>query len=422
MKRLVNTDETPLYYEPLHLVSQINIGETIEMDVMYKSLIKTMKEIPNDWLACHLYLEWRRAAESYYPETDTDKQIMETLGERIKNDDAFACFEPLFIGFEAYGMMIKGYHLEALQTYERALSLAREYDDLPLIADGLYAIAEEIRIEDPSRASDIVAEHNKIAEELGYAWAQARSPLIPGWIMIYRGEFDAALSHLLEFREAVESIDHPDVFSNFVLAFAYNLVRNGENALAYLNSIKEKVDDRHRNMALYYMQCAYASINVGDERKALAHLNTAQQLAVRSGFQSYLDQHQFLDGIIEKEQRDFDSAICTLETLLKRFGKSNTVYRTLCLFHLADIEVETYSTESEAISESWLNRFEKYVEEKAYPGFVAQAKILKAKLLEKQGEHEKAQAMIAEVLEVAKSPSMRYLTEMVTTYIPKISR
>jgi len=418
MDRIIKSDDMPVYYEPLHLVSRVKVGETVDMNMMYKSLIKAMNEIPNDWLACHLYLEWRRAAESFYPETDTDKQIMETLEKRIKNDDDFACFKPLFIGLEAYGMMMKGYHEDALQTYERGLALARKYDDLPLIADGLCLIAETIRIMDAPRAIEIMQEHNKIAEELGYKWGLARNSLILGWIMLYRGEFNAALNHLLEFRELVDSIGHPSAWSEFVLALIYNLVGDGENAIEYLNSIKDKVDDRKRNAALYYLMFAFAYIKIGNKREASAYLDTAKQLVVRAGFQSYLNWHQLLEGIFEKEQGDFESAMDTFDNLLNRLNKMEDLHRILCLFHLAEIEVETQSPETEDIAESFLNRFETYVEEKDYPGFIAQAKILRVKLLQKQGEHKKAQALVDAVLQVAESPSMAYLKDMIAVHVP----
>ena len=118
---------------------------------------------------------------------------------------------------------------------------------------------------------------------------------------------------------------------------------------------------------------------------------------------------------------DYQSATDTLVTLFQRIGIEGNIVKNLCYFHLADIEVEIYSPEREDLSESWLNRFETHVEGKGYPGFAAQAKILRTKLLQKKGESEKSQALANEVLEIAKSPSMRYLKEMIVTYVPEIS-
>ena len=168
------------------------------MRAMLRSLVKTMETIPNDWLACHLYLAWRRAAESFDPETDTDIQSMDTLRGRIENDKDFECFQPLMIGLEAYGMMLKGYGVEAIKLYKKGLALARRHDDLPLVADGLYFLAESMKQEDESGAIDLMLEQNEIADELGYTLGLARTLLVHGRIMMNRGEYDTALKHLLE--------------------------------------------------------------------------------------------------------------------------------------------------------------------------------------------------------------------------------
>jgi len=420
MEQLFNIDEVAIFIEPLYLVDKVALGYEVDMNKMYKSLVKAMETIPNDWLACHLYLAWRRTIEAYDPETDTDTQIMDKIGERIRSDRDYACFEPIFIGLEAFRMMIKGYHKEAVHLFEKGTALARKHNDLLLVADGLYFLAENIKKEDESRAISLILEHNRIAEEVGYSWTLARSSLVLGRIMINRGEFNAAVEHLLEYSKVIESIGHPAAYSNYSLALAYNLVRDGNSAIRYLETIRERYGIK-RYIALFHLQMAFAYMNIGEETLALTNLDTGKQHAIHSGFQSYMNLHQLLEGIFEKERGEFQSATNTLEAILTQLGAEDQLYKCLSLFHLADIEVETYSSESTKNSENWLGRFEKFIEHKDVPGFTAQAKILKAKLLQIQGEREKSQRLVDEVLEVAKSPSMRYLKEMISTHIHKIS-
>ena len=64
--------DLPPFTEPLVLAIRAICGESIDMDYMNESLVDALKNAPNDWLACHMYLAWRRIAESIYPETDTD--------------------------------------------------------------------------------------------------------------------------------------------------------------------------------------------------------------------------------------------------------------------------------------------------------------------------------------------------------------
>ena len=81
-----------------------------------------------------------------------------------------------------------------------------------------------------------------------------------------------------------------------------------------------------------------------------------------------------------------------------------------------------YSPEREDVYESSLERFEAYVKEKEYSGFIAQAKILRSKLLQKQGEFEKAQSLVKEVMRIAESSNMNYLKRMIAIYVPEFVR
>ena len=421
MEKLFNLDDSPIFIEPLYLSSKVVLGYEVDMKVMRKSLVKAMETIPNDWLACHLYLPWRRVADSFDPESDTDLQTMETLRERIENDEDYDCFKALLNGLEAFGMTLKGYRVESINLYKEGIEIARKHDDLALVADGLYFLAETIKKDDPSQAMDLMLEQKKIGEELGYALAVARYLLVVGEIMNMRGEYDGALKHLQEFRETTHSVGNPESLLNMSHILTYNLMGNGKKALEYLEKAQGRIDGRKRNIAFYYLHLAFALMNNEDESRALKALDAAKQLAFQSGNQYTMNMHQLLEGIFEKKRGDFLTAANTLENLLIQIGKENHIHKTLCYFHLADIEVETYSSEQIGLSESWLHRFESFTEERNYPGFKAQAKILRAKLLQKQGDHEKSQKLIDEVLEVAKSPKMLYLKKMIATYVPEIS-
>ncbi len=420
--RFFELDEISVYIEPLLLAIRVYRGEPIDLTEIHESLTKAIEVFPNDWIACHLYLAWRIIAITYIPETDTVIKTMEALAERINRDKDFECFESLLIGFNAYQSLLDGNLVEALEWGKKSLSLARKHDDLLLVADVLFHLANIVKYEDVTKAIEFMLEQKKVSEQLGYEYGLAKNFHTLGQIMILRGEYDAAVSNFLDYGAVTESAGHPSASFVYSLAFAYNLMRNGRKALEHCEIAKGKIHGRKRMMASYYFQLAYAMMNLGNEKEAYKHLDTAKQHATRSGSQWYLNLHQLLEGVFEKESRDFHSATDTLETLMKWLGEQGHSYQNnLCLFHLSDIEVETYSSEQVVLSESWLHRFENYVEDRDYPGFVAQAKILKAKLLRKQGEHEKSQALVNEVLKVAKSPSMKYLREMITFYVPEIS-
>ena len=59
IKRFFELDEISMRIEPLLLAIRTYQGEPIDLSVIHDSLTKAMEILPNDWLACHLYLALR---------------------------------------------------------------------------------------------------------------------------------------------------------------------------------------------------------------------------------------------------------------------------------------------------------------------------------------------------------------------------
>jgi tetratricopeptide (TPR) repeat protein len=345
-------------------------------------------------------------------------KIMDDLGAKIATDKDFACFEALFIGLEAFNLLLKGYHSDSITLFEKGLGIARKYDDLPLVADGLYYLAELIKRENIPYAIELMLEQKAIAEELGYAWALARDLIVLGRIMMLRGEYDLALDYLLEYHQVTKTINHPAAYTTYSIAFLYNILHQGKEALAFLKRAEGRTDGKKRHLAEYHLQLAYSYMNIGNKIHAYSHLDVGKQLAVQSGIQGALHMHQLLEGIFEKLSGDLPSAKNTLENLYDIFGDQNHIHKNLCLFHLADIELESASIR-EIDGASWLRKFENHVNEKEYPGFIAQVKMLKAKQYRMSGKQKESWRLINEVLELANKPSMFYLRNMMYSLIPE---
>ncbi len=422
LERFFKLEKLPIYLDPLLLAARVFRGEPIEMSVMEKSLTKALRAIPNDWLACHLYLEWRRTAETFYPEIDTDNVIIQSLVERIENDKAFECFRPRIFSFKAYQMLLKGDHTNAVDWLNKSILLARKYDDLPFVADMLYHLSRVIISTDVSEALELMAEERKIGDLLEYRFSLVRTSETYCQIMTLRGEYDESIRSILDYHEALQMIDYPyGYYLSLSLALVYNLMGDGKSACRYLDLTKEKVHAQKRYKAYYHLLRTFALVNLGKEVEALSHLGRAKQYAIKSGVQRNLEMYHLLEGLLEKVSGDLQSAKYSLEKLLEHFDDENHLYKNLCLFYLSDIEVDEHSSMQHDHSNSWLHTFEVYAEERDYPGFFAQAKILRAKHLRKHGEYKKSQTLIDEVLETARLPSMTYLNRMIDSYLPQAS-
>ncbi|MFW9919192.1 MAG: hypothetical protein ACFFED_06315, partial [Candidatus Thorarchaeota archaeon] len=210
-----------LIVEPLLQAVRTIHGESIRMEAMRETLAKALECIPNDWLGCHLYLAWRKAAESWYPESDTQLRIMDILDKRIMIDPDYKFFKSLLIGLEAYQLLIKGYHADALVLFKQGLMIARKFDDLPLVSDGLYYIASIIRSNDTQHAIDMMLESTRIGRDLGYSWGVARNLEFLRSLTNLRGEYNASLQYSQEYHDLTTSINHPEAFADLTFPLVY---------------------------------------------------------------------------------------------------------------------------------------------------------------------------------------------------------
>jgi len=63
-------------------------------------------------------------------------------------------------------------------------------------------------------------------------------------------------------------------------------------------------------------------------------------------------------------------------------------------------------------------KLEEQVQEHDFPGIAAQSMILKAKLRYRQGKYDDVRKILRDVQETAKTPSMRYLNDMMISKFP----
>ena len=408
--------------KPLLLTCDYRRGEVVEWEEMIQSLSKAFNAAPNDWIATHLYVEWRFYADLNFPESDTDVGLVQRIAKRVDEDEEFKYFKSYLLRFEAIKLMFNLNNREQIELMEQALSIAEEFDEQVAVADLLCALAGTIKFTDEKRGLNLFEASTKLSESLGYRYKVGKNHAGVGILMGQRGELDCTVEYLLDYLEVRKSLGLSGITWNGLIAVFYNDMGDGENALNHAEAALRDSKRLRRLTAFKLAMKAWALINLGKYDEARANLEASQELATKSGSVWYWFMwNQLVEGLLYKAEGRFDNAITTLTDVLQFPGEDPIPhFEAICLLHLTDIEIERESLASAADSSGpWMQKCQEFAETRDAPGFAARLLILRAKLKQKQGHYNEVRKILKEVEKIAETPSMKYLNNMVAATFPE---
>ena len=410
---------------PLFLLTRARRGERVTWDEMRKAQMTALELAPNDWIAILLYLAWRGLAESLYPESDVNIRPIETISSCVYEDSDLTFFKSYLEQLEAQAYLKDYKRKESISHLKQALAIARKFDEQLMVADLLIKIADLTKHTDVKQAIDLFISSQNLSKQLGYKHGIGLTQHHLGHIMGLRGEFDAAIDHQLEYRAVRESLGLPVLWMNSIIAFYYNQVEDGEKSYQFAKVFLDYDGLVDRYLGYAKAQAAWSLINLDRLDEAKEVLADAKEIVLKSGDSRQIMHLQVAEGVLEREEKNYDIAITCFEYALD-YLKENPVplIQNICLLNLTKIEIELLPEESiDAESDTsgpWMQRLMEYVEKNDWPGIAAQASLLKAKLRAKQGKQEEVRKILKEVKKIAESPSMKYLNDMVISMFPDI--
>ena len=411
----------------LLLLSKARRGESVSWDDSRKSVKQALIAAPNDWMASHLYLAWRLLAEDYYPETDIDIQPIEAITSSVEKNKDMACFKSCLLFFKARRYEREGRAKESVALYRQGLTSAREFDDQTMAANIMLVIAGIIKQSDVKQAIDLFISSRELCHKLGYRLGVAAIQLNLGFIMQFRGELDAAIEYVLDYTAIREQLGLGRQLGSAFVASLYNQFGNGEEAYQYA---KVSVNFSQGSSAIrlfsrMHAELAWALINLGRHDEAYAELATAYELSSKSGDSIQMMWVRLVDGILDKAEKQFDSANLIFKEILKALeNDSLPILQNICLLNLTEIEIKLLADEALKknldLSGFWMARLVDHAEKNDLPGIAARALLLKAELRRKQRRFDEVRTILKEVQKTAKAPSMRYLNDLAVSMFPDI--
>jgi tetratricopeptide (TPR) repeat protein len=417
----------PALAEPLSLFLGIfkERRQMVSWDEMKQSILRALKAAPNDWIATHLYVKWRYFSELFYRECDLDVKPIETLTKRVNENRDLEYFKSYLLRIQGIKLAREANFQKSIEAHNQALVLARKHDDQIMVADQLLTLANFVKHTDLKRAIDLLLSSKELSERLNYRDTYGRVHHELGHIMGIRGELDAAIEYQLQYRQIQEARSSSTAGLDSIIAFYYNYSGDGEKALEFAETAIETMDSGLKLVSYAHAQKAWALINLGRIEEAKYEVEQSKRLAMKSGVVIYLIVSQIAEGILDKAENHYDSAVQAFEYVLRSLEQDPLpLWQNICLLNLVEIEIERLSKESidtnTDSSGPWMERLDEHVEKTDLPGIAARSLILKAKLRQKQGRHDEVRGLLKEVMKAAGSPSMRYLKDIVMSSFPDV--
>jgi len=425
--RLESTGKVDDLARHLLLLSRARRGEAISWNEMKKSVKQALMAAPNDWIAAHLYLNWRGLAEEYYPETDIDIQPIEVITSSVEKNKDMACFKTYLLYFKARKYEREGRSNEAANPYRQAVVSSREFDDQIMTAYVMILFANNIKQTDVKRAIDLLISSRELSEKLGYKHGVGLVLEHLGFIMQYRGELDAAIEYQLDYSVIRIQLGLTAYLPNFLIASLYNQFGKGEEAYQYAKAAVDfsQASFEVRKSPRMHAELAWALINLGRYEEANTELATAYETGSKSGDSGYMMWVRLVDGILDKAERHFDSANLTFKEMLKDLKNNPApIFQNMCLLNLTEIEIEMLTDEAlkknSDLSGPWMAKLVEHAEKNDFPGIAARALLLKAELRRRQGQYDEVRKILKQVKKAAKTPSMKYLNDLAVSMFPDV--
>jgi tetratricopeptide (TPR) repeat protein len=349
--RLVTVKSVSDLVKPIVLLVDGHREVAVEWDDMRLAVVKALEAMPNDWLASHLYLTWRLGAERFYSESDVDIQPVKILENRITGDEDLEYFVLHLYLLKAQAGRRAGDIENSKNWLNLAITLARRQDDQMHIVELLIALANRVKNDDLDEALDYLKESKDICESLGYHRGLTTVLHELGHISTIRGKLDEAIKTHQDKNRISGMVGDSGGPGDIVLALNYNLRGDGEAALKLARAAIQTMEHRKRRIASPYLYQVWALLNMDRIAEASEEFETAMEFSVKSGLETYLVIANLLEGLIEKKEGRFQSALLTLEDALsKSRSYGYLVWIGQCLLHLADIEVELFDPKKEIVA------------------------------------------------------------------------
>ncbi len=396
-----------------------------DWDTVFEAAEQAIDESTSEWESFLLLLHLYRIASLHNLGSPLEARTQARIEQAMESNRALRQYSPRFHLDYAIRLRLEGDVSLALSACDKGLAQALEVDDVVSEVYLLWQKAELIGVysfgpSSTDTAKAILREATEKSRSIDCVRCRVSILSLIQVMCHMRGEYSEAYDLNLENLKSLESIGATGGTYIHNLSVMCNEMGNGREALEWAQQAVNAYDKMPLFRPVAHFDVAWSLVNLGRLSEAEEQMKLGREYLVKSGYESVLAIEQMVNGILERAQGDYESAMDSLERALDINLKENRHNRaTSCMVRLAETEVMAFNPDpvntQEESSGVWLTRLEKYGEEMDLPGVIGLVLLLKGQLRLKQGRLSEAQELEHEVRRMAELPGLAYLKDRIQT-------
>lgn len=346
---------------------------------------------------------------------------LEKVKVLITSNPDLKCFESLIYAFESIAKGREGVFEESIQTVQRGIDLARDYND------ELYLYMNLLQKGNILTYFLKVKDSTSVFEELYELVQDLESPMLLCEVLNdvtllfeISGEFDLALSSLFDIIKTEGDVPPTDSIW-ILLSRVYAALGNGERALKWINKGFESCGQFEMPMMYCCKAWAFALLNQLDQ--AEQSLEKAYPLVIKSGRERTLGIYYHIAGVIELRKGNCLDAMDLLEKALD-ITERNPIDKARVFLDLTRAEIaighQSRDETSTVYPGKWLTQLEKFALEHEMPGIRMYAALLKSEFYQKNDQLKDAFATLEDSLKITDSLGVETLRKRIKKRIQEI--
>jgi len=390
-------------------------GEEVDWQGILDSTRIVLNSNPDKWVALQMRLLNHSVAIGSH-RAPLKAFTLATIGRLIRNNDELSCFSSN-LWFLRAALWDRVEDLDKRLAFtQKAMDLAREFDDKYTEGYGFRTLAANSFSSDLQQTQEYIHSADVIFEELGHKLGMAENFDTLSGVFQSRGEYTRALECLFESMRLKEDLGVDNWLTPTNVAWIYNIIGDRRAALEWSEYALISICMCDNLIGYPHLQRARALISVGRTESVLEHLDVALQYALREGDERLMKLYDVTLTLLQRAEGEISSALLNLE------GHMDTDYPTLndfdineYLLLLAETEVIAFKPDMENFfseySGPWMERLEERARENELVGFLGLALLLKARLRLKQKRKDAAKYLLEEVQQLGQIYNMEFLHE-----------
>lgn len=413
-------------YKPIEMIREKYGGHTVLgpnlfISSAYQGTVEDVKKVyeladavlatePEDWLALEMHFMKFEADMRNYPQVMYSTSNMDKIQELIASDPRLGYYEIVLNDYLAIRAHADGDTEERIRCIERGIEVAEKFDDrLRLV----YFLTRKAHIvSDTNRA-----ESKKLLEQAyQIVDTSVGTPAFFAEVLdrlsaldTIRGEYSRAITRYLQVVSIRERAGLNTGNASLALSTMYNVVGEFQSGLEWGQMAEDQFKSRPYLINRAVLNQIWSLILLKRQIEAQALLDTSRESILKSGDESQLAWLNFVTGILETEQGDFQLASSSIEEALRIYEQQGWAYQIQLIFLLHLAKIDVFSSESpDAITPSLAILEDKAVSEDL-PGILGEVLLLKAELAIKNNDDAQLREIVQQLRELSEKEKLQFL-------------